>query len=102
MILFLFYMIFLSMSNYPICYVFQTGKIADELDYVGHHIRSKLDELKRQELDRLRDIARKAYGDQSSGPGHVDHQNPHSFEKQDLQKLILQVLLKLLNFYLET
>lgn len=67
----------------------QTGKIADELEYVGHHIRSKLDELKRQELNRLRDIARKAYS--SSDPGHVDHQNPHSFEKADLLKLIQQV-----------
>lgn len=74
-----------------VIYVVQTGKIADELDYVGHHIRSKLDELKRQELNRLRDIARKAYGDPSSGPGHVDHENPHSFEKADLQKLIQQV-----------
>ncbi|XP_025196397.1 nucleobindin-2-like [Melanaphis sacchari] len=68
----------------------RTGKIADELEYVGHHIRSKLDELKRQELNRLRDIARKAYSD-SSDPGHVDHQNPHSFEKADLLKLIQQV-----------
>lgn len=68
----------------------QTGKIADELDYVGHHIRSKLDELKRQELDRLRDIAKKVYSD-SNDPGHVDHQNPHSFEKADLLKLIQQV-----------
>lgn len=71
---------------------FQTGKIADELDYVSHHIRSKLDELKRQELNRLREIARQAYGD-SSGPGHVDHENPHSFEKADLQKLIQQVFI---------
>jgi hypothetical protein len=56
---------------------------------VGHHIRSKLDELKRQELNRLRDIAKKAYS--SSDPGHVDHQNPQSFEKNDLLKLIQQV-----------
>lgn len=56
---------------------------------MGHHIRSKLDELKRQELNRLREIARKAYGD--SDPGHVDHENPHSFEKADLLKLIQQV-----------
>jgi len=74
----------------------RTGKIADELEYVGHHIRSKLDELKRQELNRLREIARIAYADsghESSifGPGHVDHQNPHSFEKNDLQQLIQQV-----------
>lgn len=63
------------------------------MEYVGHHIRSKLDELKRQELNRLRDIARKAYSDHPpSGPGHVDHQNPHSFEKSDLLKLIQQVI----------
>lgn len=56
---------------------------------MGHHIRSKLNELKRQELNRLRKIARKVYGD--SGPGHVDHENPYSFEKSDLLKLIQQV-----------
>jgi len=67
----------------------RTGKIAEELEYVGRHVRSKLDELKRQELNRLREIARKAYGD--SDPGHVDHENPHSFEKADLLKLIQQV-----------
>lgn len=59
------------------------------MDYVSHHIRSKLDELKRQELNRLRDIAKKVYND--SGPKHIDHENPHSFEKADLLKLIQQV-----------
>lgn len=59
------------------------------MEYVGHHIRSKLDELKRQELNRLRDIAKKVYSE--SDPGHVDHNNPHSFEKKDLLKLIQQV-----------
>lgn len=66
---------------------------------MGHHIRSKLDELKRQELNRLRDIAKRAYGETSSDPGHVDHQNPHSFEKNDLQKLIQQVCFFNNNFY---
>lgn len=70
------------------------------MDYVGHHIRSKLDELKRQELNRLREIAKKLYSESSSDPGHVDHQNPHSFEKNDLLKLIQQVcFLDIINFY---
>lgn len=59
------------------------------MDYVSHHIRSKLDELKRQELDRLRNIVKKVYSD--SSPKHIDHENPHSFEKADLLKLIQQV-----------
>ncbi|XP_050520970.1 nucleobindin-2-like isoform X2 [Daktulosphaira vitifoliae] len=69
----------------------RTGKIADELDYVKHHVRSKLDELKRQELNRLRNMAKRAYNDFQNEPGHIDHQNPHSFEKNDLVKLIKQV-----------
>lgn len=32
----------------------QTGDIAHQLEYVSHHVRSKLDEIKRTELDRLR------------------------------------------------
>ena len=36
----------------------KTGKIAGELDFVHHNIRTKLDELKRVELDRLRKLVR--------------------------------------------
>lgn len=34
----------------------KTGKIAQHLDLVGHNIRTKLDELKRQEIERLRKL----------------------------------------------
>ena len=30
------------------------GTIAKELEFLSHHVRSKLDEVKRQELERLR------------------------------------------------
>jgi len=36
----------------------QSGEIAKHLDFVGHGIRSKLDEIKRKEVDRLRQIIR--------------------------------------------
>ncbi|KAI5701872.1 hypothetical protein M8J76_004499 [Diaphorina citri] len=74
----------------------RSGKIAQELEYVNHQVRSKLDELKRTELDRLRELAKRQY-ELSEGkavpdaPGHVDHNNPHSFEINDLHKLIVQV-----------
>uniref|UniRef100_A0A8B9KKR9 Nucleobindin 2a n=1 Tax=Astyanax mexicanus TaxID=7994 RepID=A0A8B9KKR9_ASTMX len=32
------------------------GKLAKELDFVSHHVRTKLDELKRQEVSRLRTL----------------------------------------------
>uniref|UniRef100_A0A671MSU5 Nucleobindin-2-like n=1 Tax=Sinocyclocheilus anshuiensis TaxID=1608454 RepID=A0A671MSU5_9TELE len=32
------------------------GKLAKELDFVSHHVRTKLDELKRQEVNRLRTL----------------------------------------------
>lgn len=39
----------------------KTGKIASQLQFVQHHVRTKLDELKRKEIDRMRElIGRKA------------------------------------------
>ncbi len=39
----------------------KTGKIAEKLQFVKHHVRTKLDELKRKEIERLRNlIGRKA------------------------------------------
>jgi hypothetical protein len=38
--------------------LYQSGKIAGELDFVHHNIRTKLDELKRIELERLRKLIR--------------------------------------------
>nr|CAG4644201.1 EOG090X0B17 [Lepidurus arcticus] len=77
----------------------RNGKIAHELDYVHHNIRSKLDELKRQEMERLRHFAMQEY-ERSQGmmpahnrlkiPGHIDHKNPMTFEIEDLRKLIVQ------------
>ena len=32
----------------------KSGRLSKELDLVSHHVRTKLDELKRQELARLR------------------------------------------------
>lgn len=32
----------------------QSGKIANELEHVSHNVRSKLDEIKRREIERLR------------------------------------------------
>lgn len=34
----------------------KSGKIAEHLDLVGHNVRTKLDELKRQEIERLRSL----------------------------------------------
>nr|CAG4650388.1 EOG090X0B17 [Sida crystallina] len=78
----------------------RTGKIAKELDYVNHHVRGKLDEVKRQEMERLRHAAVQQYEhDRGLGiphhqqklkiPGHVDHKSP-TFEMEDLRKLIVQ------------
>ena len=38
--------------------IFQSGEIARHLDFVGHGIRTQLDEIKRKEVDRLRQIIR--------------------------------------------
>lgn len=43
--------------NFMIPILFQSGKIARELHFVDHNVRTKLDELKRRELERLRHLA---------------------------------------------
>lgn len=39
----------------------KTGAIAQELHFVDHNVRSKLDELKRIEMDRLRKLTKKEH-----------------------------------------
>uniref|UniRef100_A0AAR2IVE2 EF-hand domain-containing protein n=1 Tax=Pygocentrus nattereri TaxID=42514 RepID=A0AAR2IVE2_PYGNA len=76
------------------------GKLAKELNFVSHHVRTKLDELKRQEVNRLR-ILIKTKQDIEGGQGmtvdhqallkhfeHLNHMNPHTFEVDDLDRLI--------------
>lgn len=71
------------------------GSIADELDFVNHKVRSKLDDIKRQELERLRHLAMKQF-EHDNGidrehikmPGHLEV-GGDTFEKEDLKKLIL-------------
>ncbi|XP_051580349.1 nucleobindin-2b [Myxocyprinus asiaticus] len=76
------------------------GKLAKELDFVSHHVRTKLDELKRQEVTRLRTLI-KAKQDMNREKGmtvdhqallkqfeHLNHMNPHTFEVEDLDRLI--------------
>lgn len=48
--------------------IIQQGKLAKELDFVSHHVRTKLDELKRQEVNRLRTLI-KAKQDLEGGNG---------------------------------
>ncbi|XP_072463436.1 nucleobindin-1 isoform X4 [Notamacropus eugenii] len=78
----------------------KSGKLSRELDFVSHHIRTKLDELKRQEVSRLRMLL-KAKMDAAQEPEvqvdhlsllkqfeHLDPQNQHTFEARDLELLI--------------
>ncbi|XP_016834301.2 nucleobindin-1 isoform X1 [Cricetulus griseus] len=78
----------------------KSGKLSRELDFVSHHVRKKLDELKRQEVSRLRMLL-KAKMDAKQEPNlqvdhlnllkqfeHLDPQNQHTFEARDLEMLI--------------
>ncbi|XP_042637160.1 nucleobindin-1 [Orycteropus afer afer] len=81
----------------------KSGKLSRELDFVSHHVRTKLDELKRQEVSRLRMLL-KAKLDAEQEPSeqdvqvdhlsllkqfeHLDPQNQHTFEARDLELLI--------------
>ncbi|XP_053882231.1 nucleobindin-2 isoform X2 [Malaclemys terrapin pileata] len=76
----------------------KSGKLSKELDLVSHHVRTRLDELKRQEVARLRMLI-KAKMDSFQDTGidhqallkqfeHLNHQNPDTFESKDLDMLI--------------
>ncbi|KAG0718055.1 Nucleobindin-2 [Chionoecetes opilio] len=73
----------------------KSGKIARELHFVDHNVRTKLDELKRRELERLRQAAVREHEKQTGVdrtllkiPVHIDHRNPTRFEVDDLKQLI--------------
>ncbi|KAF7460244.1 Hypothetical predicted protein [Marmota monax] len=76
----------------------KSGRLSKELDLVSHHVRTKLDELKRQEVGRLRMLI-KAKLDSLQDIGmdhqallkqfdHLNHVNPDKFESTDLDMLI--------------
>ncbi|KAM8927755.1 nucleobindin-1-like [Pelodytes ibericus] len=78
----------------------KSGKLSKELDFVSHHVRTKLDELKRQEVSRLRMLI-KAKMDATMEENvqidhmgllkqfeHLDPQNHQTFEARDLELLI--------------
>ncbi|XP_032869513.1 nucleobindin-2-like isoform X2 [Amblyraja radiata] len=88
----------------------KSGKLSTELDFVSHHIRTKLDELKRQEVSRLRMLI-KAKMDAEQGENvqidhlnllkqieHLDPKNAHTFEARDLE-LLIQAATKDLEHY---
>lgn len=76
----------------------RSGRLSKELDLVSHHVRTKLDELKRQEVGRLRMLIKaKLDSVQDTGMNHhlllkqfehLNHQNPDTFESRDLDMLI--------------
>ncbi|XP_028417212.1 nucleobindin-2-like [Dendronephthya gigantea] len=71
----------------------RSGKIAEEIDFASHHIRTKLDELKRKEIESQRQLLRKQE-DVRRGIHREywnplnDRENPNTFEVGDLKKLL--------------
>ncbi|XP_069553710.1 nucleobindin-2a isoform X1 [Brachyistius frenatus] len=86
------------------------GKLAKELDFVSHNVRTKLDELKRQEVNRLRTLIKAKQDLEGGNEIAVDHQallkqfeylnhmNPHTFEVDDLDRLIKSATKDLENY----
>ena len=80
-----------STTRYVICYLYWRSSTK----FIHVQIRSKLDDIKRQELERLRHLAMKEY-EHNNGidrehikmPVHLEV-GRDSFEKEDLKKLIL-------------
>ena len=70
------------------------GSIASELNLVNHNVRNKLDEIKRQEVERLRHLAKKKFEhvqgidrQRIKMPDHLHMEQGH-FAEEDLRKLI--------------
>nr|XP_056720245.1 nucleobindin-1 [Euleptes europaea] len=88
----------------------KSGKLSKELDFVSHHVRTKLDELKRQEVSRLRMLLKAKMDATMEQDVQVDHrtllkqfehldpQNQHTFEARDLELLIQTATKHLENF----
>ena len=75
----------------------RSGKIAEEIDFASHHIRTKLDELKRKEIDSQRQLLRQQQ-DVRRGIHREywnplnDRENPNTFEVEDLKRLLSKVI----------
>uniref|UniRef100_A0A3Q2ZWI1 Nucleobindin 2 n=1 Tax=Kryptolebias marmoratus TaxID=37003 RepID=A0A3Q2ZWI1_KRYMA len=79
------------------------GKLAKELDFVHHNFRTKLDELKREEMNRLRMLIKAKHDNMDHQAllkqfEHLNHMNPHTFEVEDLDRLIQSATKDLENF----
>lgn len=75
----------------------RSGKVADGIDFVRHDVRTKLDELKRQEIERQRQI-RRQMNDHQMGLKEREHwnpvfddDNPDFFTPEDFKKLLDKV-----------
>ncbi|XP_051572527.1 nucleobindin-1 [Myxocyprinus asiaticus] len=88
----------------------KNGRLSKELDLVGHHVRTRLDELKRQEVSRLRMLL-KAKLDSTNAQSvqmdhasllkqfeHLDAHNQNTFEAKDLELLIATATKDLENY----
>ncbi|XP_076121834.1 nucleobindin-1 [Alosa pseudoharengus] len=91
----------------------KSGRLSKELDLVGHHVRTRLDELKRQEVSRLRMLL-KAKMDSTNTQSvqmdhasllkqfeHLDPHNQNTFEAKDLELLIATATKDLENYDVE-
>ncbi|CAF1520063.1 unnamed protein product [Adineta steineri] len=85
----------------------KSGNIAQHLNLVQHHVRTKLDEAKQREMSRLRELVGQKIRNLSEKerldlaradpngkhlkdflPSHIDHKNSESFNEADLERLI--------------
>ncbi|KAK2833044.1 hypothetical protein Q5P01_016933 [Channa striata] len=78
----------------------KNGRLSKELDLVSHHVRTRLDELKRQEVSRLRMLLKAKLDSKNTQSLQMDHasllkqfehldpHNQNTFEAKDLELLI--------------
>ncbi|XP_064634209.1 nucleobindin-2-like isoform X3 [Lineus longissimus] len=78
----------------------ERNDISRHLEFVSHSVRTKLDEIKRREIDRIKSLMKERVRQQQGkdvdwksimpGMDHLDIKNPEAFDVTDLDKLIHQ------------
>ena len=81
----------------------RSGRIAEEIDFASHHIRTRLDELKRKEIESQRQLLRKQE-DLRRGIHREywnplnDRENQNTFEVGDLKRLLAKVIYRIMKW----
>jgi nucleobindin len=71
----------------------KSGRIAQHLEFVNHNVRTKLDELKRKEIDRLRDLIMRRAKLSNLGPTDIENMLPKHLDHNNIETLEIRFII---------